>query len=78
MSKQYDRIGVAYAQTRTEDPRIGQLIAEALGDARTVINVGAGTGSYEPKDRNVTAVEPSEKMIAQLSAVSTNGTDLRL
>lgn len=65
MSKQYNRIGVTYAQTRKEDPRIEQLIEEALGDAKTIVNVGAGTGSYEPKDRDVTAVEPSEKMIAQ-------------
>jgi SAM-dependent methyltransferase len=61
----YDRIGRTYAQTRGTDPRIAALVWEALGDARTVVNVGAGTGSYEPPDREVTAVEPSEVMIAQ-------------
>ena len=65
MSAQYDRIGTTYSNTRKADPRIGLLIAAALGDAKTVVNVGAGTGSYEPIDRHVTAVEPSEKMIAQ-------------
>ena len=51
--------------TRGEDPRIAAAIHEALGDARTVLNVGAGTGSYEPRDRAVTAVEPSAVMRAQ-------------
>jgi len=61
----YDRIGRRYAQRRRPDPRIAARIARALGDARTVVNVGAGTGSYEPEDRHVVAVEPSEVMIAQ-------------
>jgi len=61
----YDEIGAGYSATRREDPRIAALIHEALGDARTVVNVGAGSGSYEPRDRDVTAVEPSEVMIAQ-------------
>jgi SAM-dependent methyltransferase len=61
----YDDIGTTYATTRREDPRIATLIHAALGDARTVVNVGAGTGSYEPRDREVIAVEPSEVMIAQ-------------
>jgi SAM-dependent methyltransferase len=61
----YDAIGTTYAATRREDPRIAALIHAALGDARTVVNVGAGTGSYEPRDREVIAVEPSEVMIAQ-------------
>jgi SAM-dependent methyltransferase len=61
----YDTIGAGYSATRREDPRIAALIHEALGDARTVVNVGAGSGSYEPRDRDVTAVEPSEVMIAQ-------------
>jgi len=61
----YDRIGVGYTEVRAEDPRIAAAIHAALGDARTVLNVGAGTGSYEPRDREVTAVEPSEVMIAQ-------------
>jgi SAM-dependent methyltransferase len=61
----YDVIGAGYASTRREDPRIAALIQEALGQARTVVNVGAGAGSYEPHDRHVIAVEPSEVMIAQ-------------
>ena len=65
MGQLYDRIGVGYTEVRAEDPRIAAAIHAALGDARTVLNVGAGTGSYEPRDREVTAVEPSEVMIAQ-------------
>lgn len=61
----YDEIGTGYAATRREDPRIAALIHAALGDARTVVNVGAGTGSYEPRDREVFPIEPSEVMIAQ-------------
>ena len=65
MSTLYDRIGRTYQATRKSDPRIAALILEALGDARSVLNVGAGTGSYEPTDREVLAVEPSATMIAQ-------------
>jgi SAM-dependent methyltransferase len=54
-----------YALRRRPDPRIASAIVSALADARTVVNVGAGTGSYEPKDRIVQAVEPSEQMISQ-------------
>jgi SAM-dependent methyltransferase len=61
----YDRIGTSYARTRVTDPRIEARIHAALGDARTVCNVGAGTGSYEPTGRRVVAVEPSQTMIAQ-------------
>jgi SAM-dependent methyltransferase len=61
----YDRIGVGYTATRGEEPRIAHAIHEALADARTILNVGAGTGSYEPRERAVTAVEPSPVMIAQ-------------
>ena len=61
----YDRIGPGYTRVRAEDPRIAAAVHAALGDARTVVNVGAGAGSYEPRDREVTAVEPSEVMIAQ-------------
>jgi SAM-dependent methyltransferase len=60
----YDAIGSSYATTRREDPRIAAAIHAALGDALTVLNVGAGTGNYEPHDRDVTAVEPSTAMIA--------------
>lgn len=61
----YDRIGQGYAHTRVEDPRFAAQIHAALGDARTVVNVGAGAGSYEPRDRHVLAVEPSDVMAAQ-------------
>jgi SAM-dependent methyltransferase len=61
----YDELGRGYAKVRRADPRIAARIDAALGDARTVINVGAGAGSYEPPDREVTAVEPSATMIAQ-------------
>jgi len=61
----YDRIGADYGAARHADPKIAAQIEEALGDARTVLNVGAGTGSYEPADRSLTAVEPSTAMIAQ-------------
>ena len=61
----YDTIGVNYSELRKPDPRIARYIIGALGNARTVLNVGAGTGSYEPTDRDVTAVEPSVEMIRQ-------------
>ena len=61
----YDAIGATYTVTRRTEPRIAAQIWAALGDARTVLNVGAGTGSYEPPDRAVTAVEPSALMRAQ-------------
>ncbi len=64
-SAAYDRIGVGYARYRRPDSRIGAAITDALGDARSVLNVGAGTGSYEPTDRRVVAVEPSSTMVAQ-------------
>ena len=60
----YDAIGGAYPATRRTDPRIAEMIWDALGDARTVLNIGAGTGSYEPPGRDVTAVEPSGVMRA--------------
>jgi SAM-dependent methyltransferase len=64
----YDTIGTAYPATRRTEPRIAARVWAALGDARTVLNVGAGTGSYEPLDRDVTAVEPSAVMRAQRPA----------
>jgi ubiquinone/menaquinone biosynthesis C-methylase UbiE len=64
----YDRIGVSYSDIRRADPRFEAAIWKALGDAQTVLNVGAGAGSYEPKDREVIAVEPSPVMIAQRGA----------
>jgi SAM-dependent methyltransferase len=64
----YDAIGAGYTATRRPDPRIERAVHDALGDARRVLNVGAGTGSYEPRDREVVAVEPSAVMIAQRPA----------
>jgi SAM-dependent methyltransferase len=67
----YDELGQGYAGPRCADPRIAACIEEALGDARSVLNVGAGTGSYEPAALRVTAVEPSAVMIAQRPPGST-------
>ena len=64
----YDTIGTTYTVTRRTEPRIAEQVWAALGDARTVLNVGAGTGSYEPPGRDVTAVEPSAVMRAQRPA----------
>ena len=61
----FDQIGRTYARTRRADARIERQIADALGDARSVVNVGAGSGAYEPRDRDVVAVEPSAVMLAQ-------------
>ena len=61
----YDTIGASYPVTRRTEPRIAASIWAALGEARTVLNVGAGTGSYEPPDRDVLAVEPSALMRSQ-------------
>lgn len=65
MDALYDSIGIDYAQLRRPDPRIAAMIERALGPAQTIVNVGAGTGSYEPLGRKVVAVEPSAEMIAQ-------------
>jgi len=65
MSALYDTIGVGYSHLRKPDSRIAKAIHRALGDAKSVLNVGAGTGSYEPTDRVVTALEPSAEMIRQ-------------
>ena len=61
----YDRLGATYTATRREDPRLAAAIHAALGDAVTVVNVGAGAGAYEPADRKLVAIEPSRVMIAQ-------------
>jgi SAM-dependent methyltransferase len=61
----YDAIGRGYSLSRMTDPRIAREIVQALGDATTVVNVGAGTGSYEPRHLKVVAVEPSIEMIGQ-------------
>ncbi len=61
----YDSIGHGYGGLRKEDPRIAARIAWALGSSESVVNVGAGAGSYEPRDRKLVAVEPSMVMIRQ-------------
>jgi SAM-dependent methyltransferase len=73
----YERHGRTYAQHRRPDPRIAARIHAALGDARTVLNVGAGTGSYEPEDRWVVAVEPSATMRAQRPSWAAPAIDAR-
>lgn len=60
----YDALGAGYRRTRIPDPRIARQIEAAIGDARSVVNVGAGTGAYEPRHLEVVAVEPSAAMIA--------------
>ena len=65
MQAVYDKIGHSYAVTRQPDTRIAAAIRAALDEVRTVLNVGAGTGSYEPADLQVVAVEPSRAMIQQ-------------
>jgi SAM-dependent methyltransferase len=65
LSRRYDEIGAGYAARRRADPRIAARIHAALGDAQTVVNVGAGSGSYEPTDRPVVAIEPSKVMALQ-------------
>jgi SAM-dependent methyltransferase len=64
----YDRIGRQYTSTRHPDPRIAAAILDALGDANSVVNVGAGAGAYEPLGRSLVAVEPSLQMIRQRPA----------
>ena len=68
MAAVYDAIGCGYVVTRQPDPRIARAIREALGEARTGLNVGAGTGSYEPAELRVVAVEPSLEMLRQRPA----------
>lgn len=68
MDTLYDTIGRGYADIRKPDPRIAKSILRALGNNGSIVNVGAGAGSYEPTDRYVVAVEPSKTMIAQRAA----------
>jgi SAM-dependent methyltransferase len=68
MNARYDTIGRTYTRTRQPDVRLARQIQRALGDARTVVNVGAGAGSYEPADRFVVGVDPSRTMIDQRPA----------
>jgi SAM-dependent methyltransferase len=68
MPQLYDTIGVGYGSYRRPDPRIAAAIMRALGELAPIVNVGAGTGSYEPADRPVVAVEPAMTMIRQRQA----------
>ena len=61
----HDETGLEYTSTRRTDPRIASRIHEALGDAQTIVHVGAGAGAYEPPDRDVLAIDPSQETIAQ-------------
>ncbi len=70
MTTSYDTIGIDYSKLRKPDRRIERVIWNALGNARSVLNVGAGAGSYEPVDRQVTAIEPSAEMIKQRPAAA--------
>jgi len=81
VSQLYDSIGRGYGHHRRPDPRIARAIERALGDAASVVNVGAGAGSYEPAERRVVAVEPSVAMIRQrptgsAQVVQASATDL--
>jgi SAM-dependent methyltransferase len=73
----YDEHGTRYSQGRRPDPGIEARVHAALADAETVLNVGAGTGSYEPRDRWVLAVEPSATMRAQRPAGAAPAIDAR-
>jgi SAM-dependent methyltransferase len=70
MARLYDEIGIGYRNYRRPDPRLTMVIQRALGEAQSVVNVGAGTGSYEPSDCFVVAVEPSLVMLRQRQAGS--------
>ena len=81
MKAKYDSIGINYAELRKPDRRIARIIESALGSAQTVLNVGAGSGSYEPTDRFLIAVEPSREMIqkrnpAAAKAIQASADDL--
>jgi SAM-dependent methyltransferase len=65
MPPEYDASRATYTLTRRADPRLAAAIEKALGDARSIVNVGAGAGAYEPRDREVIAIEPSATMRAQ-------------
>jgi SAM-dependent methyltransferase len=68
VASDYDRVGRSYAATRRPDPRIASALRRALGDASSVVNIGAGSGAYEPADLDVIAIEPSRVMIEQRPA----------
>jgi hypothetical protein len=64
-SVNYETIGKHYSDLRQPDPRIAKVIHAALGNLKSIVNIGSGTGSYEPSDKIIASVEPSETMIAQ-------------
>lgn len=66
----YDQIGTNYSKTRHTDPRIQNTIMKALGNCETILNVGAGSGSYEPRDRQVVSLDPSLVMLKQRTDLS--------
>ena len=74
----YERAGSGYAARRRTDPRIGAVLRQALGGARSVVNVGAGTGSYEPQDCALVAVEPARVMLAQRTSPAPVVRELRV
>ena len=61
----YDKIGSNYSVNRCTDPVIAKQLYSELKSAKNIVNIGSGTGSYEPEEYNIIAVEPSEKMIEQ-------------
>lgn len=65
MAEIFDVLGIGYASRRQPDPRIASLIRQQLAGCQSIVNIGAGTGSYEPEDLQVVAVEPSRQMILQ-------------
>jgi len=77
MRSKYDTVGKNYAVLRKPDRRIAGMIELALGSAQTVLNVGAGAGSYEPSDRSVIAVEPSREMIRKRSTAAAEAIQAR-
>ena len=64
-SANYEIVGQHYTSLRKPDPKIAKVIHAELDGAETIVNIGAGTGSYEPLDKQIAAVEPSDTMIAQ-------------
>lgn len=81
MGQIYDRIGAGYAAQRRPDPRVAAALLDALAACDPVVNVGAGAGSYEPRDRRVVAVEPARTMLRQRgrgAAPAVQGSAVRL
>jgi len=68
MKALYDQIGIDYATQRQSDPRIAAQLWKLLENAKRIVNIGAGSGSYEPHDIELVAVEPSKEMIKQRKA----------